>query len=76
MITNTYVISGMTCAHCVRAVTAEVSALPQVTAVAVDLPTGTLTITSTTALDLDQVRTAIEEAGYELTGDLAGDPVR
>jgi copper chaperone len=80
MITNTYMVSGMTCAHCVQAVTAEVSALPQVTGVAVDLPTGAVTITSATPLDLDQVRAAIDEAGYQLTGelmkDLAGEPVR
>src|SRR5436189_221467 len=45
MSTATYTVSGMTCAHCVSAVTEEVSAVPGVTEVQVDLETGALTVT-------------------------------
>jgi copper chaperone len=66
MITNTYTVSGMTCGHCVQAVTSEVAGLPMVTGVAVDLPTGAVTVTSEAAIDLSTLRAAIDEAGYDL----------
>ena len=37
MSTQTFPVTGMTCGHCVSAVTSEVSALPGVTDVQVDL---------------------------------------
>ena len=64
--TTSYPVTGMTCAHCVGAVTEELTALPGVTAVNVDLVAGgtsTVTITSDTPLDTDQVHTALDEAG-------------
>ena len=68
MSTATYTVTGMTCAHCVTAVTEEVSGLPGVTDVRVDLPSGGLTVTSDAPLDDDAVRAAVEEAGYEVAG--------
>jgi copper chaperone CopZ len=62
-------VSGMTCGHCVSAVTMELSLLPSVTEVEVDLETGQVTITSDTAVDQTQVATAIDEAGYELVSN-------
>lgn len=59
-------VSGMTCGHCVSAVTMELSLLPTVTEVDVDLESGQVTITSDSALEPDQLATAIDEAGYEL----------
>jgi copper chaperone CopZ len=59
-------VSGMTCGHCVSAVTMELSLLPSVTEVDVDLESGQVTITSDAALDQAQLATAIDEAGYEL----------
>ena len=59
-------VSGMTCGHCVSAVTMELSLLPSVTEVDVDLECGQVTITSDAALELAQLATAIDEAGYEL----------
>jgi copper chaperone CopZ len=66
MITTTYTVKGMTCGHCVKAVTGELQALPGVTEVSVDLDTGTALVTSTDAIDLEAVRAAVDEAGYEL----------
>ncbi|HEY4626743.1 MAG TPA: heavy-metal-associated domain-containing protein [Blastococcus sp.] len=68
MSTASYTVVGMTCGHCVTAVTEEVSAVPGVTAVDVDLTTGGLTVTSTEPVDEGAVRTAVEEAGYEIAG--------
>ena len=68
MSTATYTVVGMTCGHCVNAVAEEVSQVPGVTGVDVDLATGVLTISSAAPVDEDAVRTAVEEAGYEVAG--------
>jgi len=63
---TTYKVDGMTCGHCVAAVSTEVAAVPGVETVTVDLATGALTITSTAPVDVDVLRAAVEEAGYQL----------
>jgi copper ion binding protein len=68
MSTATYTVTGMTCAHCVHAVTEEVTAVPGVTDVQVDLETGALTVTSDTPVDDEAVAAAVDEAGYALAG--------
>ena len=68
MTTTTYPVTGMTCDHCVRAVTTELVLLPGVRGVDVDLGEGTVTVTSDGPLDLEAVREAIDEAGYVLEG--------
>jgi copper chaperone CopZ len=68
MSTATYTVVGMTCGHCVAAVTEEVSQVPGVTAVDVDLASGGLTVASEAPVDASAVRAAVEEAGYEMTG--------
>ena len=65
-VTTTYTVAGMTCGHCVQAVTSELSALHGVGDVQVDLGTGAVTVTSEAPLADDAVRTAVDEAGYEL----------
>lgn len=65
-VTSTYQVTGMTCEHCVQAVTKEISALPGVADVRVDLASGGVTVTSETPLSDDAVREAVDEAGYEL----------
>lgn len=60
----TYTVSGMTCEHCVRSVTEEVSQIAGVSHVAVDLPTGQVIVASDVPLDIEDVRAAVEEAGY------------
>jgi copper chaperone len=65
---STYTVDGMTCEHCVASVTEEISELDGVSAVAVELSTGAVTVTSAQPLDTTDVRTAVEEAGYKLAG--------
>jgi copper chaperone CopZ len=63
---QTYRVSGMTCGHCVQAVTAELDRLPGVRGVRVDLATGEVTVASDAELRVEDVRGAVDEAGYEL----------
>ncbi|ADU06317.1 heavy-metal-associated domain-containing protein [Micromonospora aurantiaca] len=65
---TTYQVNGMTCGHCVNSVSTELSALPGVTDVQVDLAGGRVTVTSQNPLDVDAVRAAVDEAGYDLVG--------
>ena len=65
---NTYTVTGMTCSHCVASVTEEISEIEGVTDVAVALPTGAVTVTSTKPVDDADIRAAVEEAGYQLAG--------
>jgi copper chaperone len=65
MAEKTYTVAGMTCAHCVSSVTSEVSKIEGVEVVDVDLATGHVTVTGDGFAD-DQVRDAVDEAGYEL----------
>lgn len=62
-VTATYQVSGMTCEHCVKAVTQEVSAIPGVTGVNVDLASGKLTVASDAPVDFDRIVEACLEAG-------------
>jgi copper chaperone len=67
--TVTLPVVGMTCGHCVQAVTQELTALDGVQDVAVELvPDGTTLVTVTSAAPLDDaaVRAAIDEAGYDI----------
>ncbi|ASR39097.1 cation-transporting ATPase [Prauserella marina] len=66
MTETTYTVTGMTCGHCAASVTEEVEAIDGVTGVAVDLPTGAVTVSSEKELGLDDVKAAVEEAGYTL----------
>ncbi len=68
MSTETYTVTGMTCGHCVSSVTEEVSELPGVTDVQVELESGQVTVTSDAPLGAEKVRAAFEEAGYQLAG--------
>ena len=66
MTVQTYTVKGMTCGHCVQAVSGELSKLAGVSDVAVDLGSGAVTVTSDAPLSEAQVREAVDEAGYEL----------
>lgn len=66
MNTSRYVVTGLTCAHCVSAVTEEVRALDGVDDVTVDLASGQLSVTSRTEIPYADVAAAVDEAGYAL----------
>ena len=63
MSTRTYAVEGMSCEHCVAAVTGEVTRIPGVSGVTVDLAANTVTVTGD-PLDDAAVAAAIDEAGY------------
>ncbi|WP_349571288.1 heavy-metal-associated domain-containing protein [Azotobacter salinestris] len=57
-------VKGMSCGHCVRAVTQAVQALDAAAEVQVDLPSGEVKVVS--QLSAEQVMEAIREEGYEV----------
>jgi copper ion binding protein len=57
-------VRGMSCGHCVAAITSAVSALPGVTDVDVDLAGGAVRVAGTA--DPAAVAAAIEDAGYDV----------
>ena len=65
-VTETYSVTGMTCGHCVQAVTEELLRLPGVRDVKVDLNSGAVSVESDGLVPLDEVRGAVDEAGYAL----------
>ena len=67
--TSTFSVAGMTCSHCVSAVTSELQQLDGVSDVSVELVAGgvsSVTVVSDGALDDAQVAAAVDEAGYEV----------
>ena len=66
MNTVTVTVAGMSCGHCASSVQGEVGQIPGVTAVEVDVTSGTVVIDSQGPVDEAAVRTAVEEAGYRL----------
>jgi copper chaperone len=63
---TTFRVNGMTCGHCVAAVTEEVSKLDNVTAVDVELASGAVTVHSDGPIDPAAFAAAVDEAGYEV----------
>ena len=75
-VTTTYAVTGMTCEHCVTAVSQELRALPGVQDVRIDLVAGGtsgVAVDSDAPLELAAVRAAVDEAGYELADGAADD---
>ncbi len=67
MSTRTYTVDGMSCQHCVNAITGEVTRVEGVSDVTVDLGSKTVTVTGD-GLDDARLRAAIDEAGYTVKG--------
>ena len=66
MSTQTFPVTGMTCGHCVSAVSSELEQIPGVTGVSVDLVAGgtsTVTVTSDEPVSETDVASALDEAG-------------
>lgn len=73
-VTTEVLVDGMTCSHCVRSVTEELSSVRGVDSVSVDLQVGASSVVrigSATPVDADAVRSAVEEAGYRLAMPVA-----
>lgn len=68
--TTVYRVTGMTCGHCEGAVTSEISALPGVTSVKAVAASGEVTVVSAAPLADEDVRAAVDEAGYEFAGQV------
>ena len=66
MTKSTYEVSGMTCNHCAKSVTKQLKQINGVLNVDVDLASGQVSVTSETPLESIDVKSAIDEAGYEL----------
>jgi len=69
MTTTTYLVTGMTCGHCVASVKEEIGMIAGTEDVTVELVTGgesVVTVTSVQDLDPVAVAAAVEEAGYQL----------
>ena len=65
MATSVLKVEGISCQHCVQAVSNAVSALPGVNSVNVDLPAKTVTVAYESA-DLAGIRAAIQDQGYDV----------
>ncbi len=61
-------IQGMSCQHCVMSVTKALGALPGVKNLKVDLVKGEATFENTQKLAQEEIRRAVEDAGYTVTG--------
>ncbi|KUI47141.1 cation-transporting ATPase [Mycobacterium sp. GA-1199] len=66
MATTTVTVTGMTCEHCAASVREELGEVPGVKSVDVDVASGAVTIDSVSPVDAGAIRTAVEEAGYQL----------
>lgn len=67
-------VEGMTCGHCVSSVTEELTEIDGVDSVTVDLVKGgvsTVSVHSTTLLEIPKLEAAIAEAGYSVVPDPA-----
>jgi copper chaperone len=63
--TERFQVPGVSCQHCINAITKEVSALPGVQRVQVALDNKTVTVEHAEQVNTDQIVAAINEAGYD-----------
>ena len=66
MSTTDYNVRGMTCGHCAGSVTAEITKVPGVTGVQVDVAAGRVTVEADETVSAGAIAEAVEEAGYEV----------
>jgi copper chaperone len=72
MTTDRFIVPGVSCQHCVNAVTSEVSALEGVQLVQVNLDDKTVTVEHGEQVSVDAIVAAINEAGYDEVQPLKG----
>jgi copper chaperone CopZ len=66
MATTVLTVTGMTCEHCEQAVGKELLTVDGVTGVSADAKAGRVTVDSAQPLSEEEVRAAVDEAGFEL----------
>lgn len=59
-------VKGMSCSHCVIAVKQAAGSISGVSEVNVDLEDGTVTITHSGEVSMNEVKKNIEDAGYDV----------
>lgn len=69
-VTTVYKVSGMSCGHCEGSVSSEIRELPGVSSVTAVAASGEVTVVSAAPLDEAAVRAAVDEAGFELVGQV------
>ncbi|MFJ4190864.1 heavy-metal-associated domain-containing protein [Kitasatospora sp. NPDC089509] len=69
-VTTVLTVSGMSCGHCERTVSAGLSALPGVTDVVADAPSGRVTVASAQPLEETALREAVDGTGFTFVGQL------
>lgn len=67
-VTAVYKVTGMSCGHCEGSVSGEISEIAGVSSVKAVASTGEVTVVSAAPLDDEAVRSAVDEAGFELVG--------
>jgi copper chaperone len=72
----TVAVEGMTCPTCERSIEAALLRMPEVRSVRADHLSGRVELSLDGPLDQSKVRTAIEEAGYDVAGAEASSPER
>jgi len=65
-LTTEFTVAGMTCGHCVAAVTEELLGVDGVDAAEVDLATGAVVLTSESRINESAISAAVAEAGYSV----------
>ncbi|ARJ07545.1 hypothetical protein GCM10010988_39200 [Cnuibacter physcomitrellae] len=69
IITQEYLVTGMTCSHCVSSVSEEIATIDGVRSVHVDLRVGgasRVAVRSEKAIEDSRIAAAVEEAGYSI----------
>ena len=67
MVKNVFIVNGMSCEHCVKAVKNALEPLPGVSSVAVDLSAKTVTVEHEPAqITEDRIKFEIEDQGYDV----------
>lgn len=67
MTTHTYHVPDISCQHCVNSITTELSKVAGVHHIDVDLANKVVTVKADESVTDTQIRTGIEEAGYDIT---------
>jgi copper chaperone len=65
---KTITVKGMSCQHCVMAVTKALNGLEGITDVKVDLESGKVTFEETKSVDMEGIVAVIRKAGYDVAG--------